>query len=130
MCVFTTFINICPCICGVLASTVSPGMHSCGAHGCRVCERTLEECKDNMNFSTIVADIAILEGECAAIEIDLRDSFNAFCFTCRRITMSVPKGVSCTEQACYLRSQVHCFQQLCAYGLVVDDNPHDDMDES
>jgi len=90
-------------------------------HCCRVCERTVELSNAAPDFSTVVADVASLERECGAVEVDLRDSFNAFCFQCRRITMSVPVGVGANMQACYLRSQVHCFQQLLAYGLVVDD---------
>jgi hypothetical protein len=88
-------------------------------HVCRVCEKTLlcgEQCID---FSTVVADIADLHTSCASIEEDLHDSFNAFCFKCRRITMSVPAGVTVNEQVCYLRSQVVCLEQLRSYDLII-----------
>jgi hypothetical protein len=88
-------------------------------HGCRVCEETLE--RSSTDFSTVVVDLVLLKTECEEMEMDLWDSFNAFCFTCRCISMSVPVGVSHNGQACYLRSQIQCFRQLQAYGLVVGD---------
>jgi hypothetical protein len=91
-------------------------------HCCRVCARTLELSCAGPDYSTVVADVASLERECGTVETDLRDSFNAFCFQCRRITMSVPVGLGANMQACYLRFQVSCFQGLLAHGLVVDDN--------
>ena len=89
-------------------------------HGCRVCEGTLEKC--SMDFSTVVVDVAVLKTEVKQMESDLLDSFNAFCFTCRCISMSVPVDESANAQACYLRSQIQCFRELQAYGLVVEDN--------
>ena len=79
--------------------------------GCRICEKTLELGADCTEFSTVVADVKRLLDECADIEMDLYDSFNAFCFTCRNISMSVPIGTP-GEQVCYLRSQVMYFQAL------------------
>jgi hypothetical protein len=90
---------------------------------CRVCENTLALSGNTLDYSTVIADVKALENDCAVVEVDLRDSFNAFCFKCRRITMSVPKSVTTSEQVAYLRYQVNCFQQMCAYGLVVNDNP-------
>ena len=89
-------------------------------HGCRVCEKTLENC--STDFSTVVVDTALLKTEVEQIESVLIDSFNAFCFKCRRISMSVPVDESANAQACYLRSQIQCFRMLQYYGLVVDDN--------
>ena len=89
-------------------------------HGCRVCEGTLEKC--STDFSTVVVDVAVLKTEVKQMESDLLDSFNAFCFTCRRISMSVPVDESANAQACYLRSQIQCFRMLQTYGLVVGDN--------
>lgn len=94
-------------------------------HVCRVCEQTLERRLECPDFSTVVADTTSLENECVEVEVDLRDSFNAFCFTCRRITMSVPTGATVNEQICYLRFQVGLFNEIKGYGLLVDDNPHD-----
>lgn len=82
------------------------------------------------DFSTVLSDPASLVHECAKVEVDLRDMFNAFCFKCRRITMSVPTGATANEQICYLRFQVGVFQQLQAYGLVVDDNPHNEVEDN
>ena len=81
------------------------------AQGCRICEKTLALGAECTEFSTVVADVNRLLGECAEIEMDLYDSFNAFCFTCRNISMSVPVGTP-GEQVCYLRSQVTYFQAL------------------
>ena len=89
-------------------------------HVCRVCEETLE--KSSTVFSTVVVDLTLLKTEVEQMESDLLDSFNAFCFTCRRISMSVPFGETANAQACYLRSQIQCFRMLQAYGLVVGDN--------
>jgi hypothetical protein len=88
-------------------------------HTCRVCAQSVERGLQCTEFSTVIADIHSLEASCAKIEIDLHDSFNAFCFECRRITMSVPLGGSVCQQVCYLRSQVCCFEQLKSYGLVL-----------
>jgi hypothetical protein len=44
--------------------------------------------------------------------------------------MSVPTGATANEQICYLRFQVGVFQQLQAYGLVVDDNPHNEVEDN
>ena len=93
-------------------------------HCCRVCARTVELSNAAPDFSTVVAGVASLERECRDVETDLRDSFNAFCFQCRRITMSVPVNLGANMQACYLRSQVTCFHDLRAHGLVVDDNQY------
>jgi hypothetical protein len=95
---------------------------------CRVCERTIDVGRECMDFSTVMADISSLEGSCAKVEVDLHDSFNAFCFKCHRITMSVPRSVSVNEQVCYLRSQVHCFEELQSYGLVLRQAPSDEME--
>jgi len=89
-------------------------------HGCRVCQGTLEKC--STDFSTVLLDTALLKTEVEQLEWDLMDSFNAFCSTCRRITMSVPVDESANAQACYLRSQIQCVRELQAYGLVVEDN--------
>lgn len=89
------------------------------AQVCRVCEQTLVIGSSCIDFSTVVADIPDLELSCVPIEEDLHDSFNAFCFKCRRITMSVPSDVGVNAQVCYLRSQVHIFKQLQSYGLVL-----------
>jgi tryptophanyl-tRNA synthetase len=88
-------------------------------HVCRICERTIEKAHDFIDFSTVLVDLNALQKKCLEVELDLRDSFNAFCFTCRQITMSVPAGTGVNEQMCYLQSQVNCFQQLKAYHLVV-----------
>jgi hypothetical protein len=88
-------------------------------HVCRVCVETLTIGSATPDFCTVVADVANLHGECILIEADLHDCFNAFCFTCRRITMSVPGGVTASEQVCYLRAQVNWFQQMEACGLFV-----------
>ena len=89
-------------------------------HGCRVCLGTLERC--TTDFSTALVDMTLLKTEVEKMESDLLDSFNAFCFTCRRISMSVPVEEAANAQACYLRSQIQCFRMLQAYGLVVGDN--------
>jgi hypothetical protein len=89
-----------------------------GGHVCRSCAGTLT-CETNTSptFSIVVADVKKLQRECLQVETDLFDSFNAFCFKCRSITMSVP-DVEQEEQICYLRMQVNLFQQLLACGLV------------
>ena len=89
-------------------------------HVCRVCEETFENC--STGFSSVLVDIVSLKKEVDQMESDLLDSFNAFCFTCRRVTMSVPIDESAEVQVCYLRSQIECFRLLQAYGLVVGDN--------
>jgi hypothetical protein len=88
-------------------------------HVCRVCAGTILYCLEHPDFSTVVADVSKLHIECGLIEEDLHDSFNAFCFVCRRITMSVPVDVTKSAQVCYLRAQVTWFQKLLSYGLVV-----------
>jgi hypothetical protein len=94
---------------------------------CHVCAQTIEYCRASPSYSTTAADIDLTELGCIDVERYLRDSFNAFCFTCRRITMSVPggSGVSANDQLCYLRSQVRCFHQLVKYDLVDDENMHE-----
>lgn len=92
-------------------------------HVCRICEQTLVLGSTCIDYSTSVAGIPHLEAACAQVENDLHDSFNAFCFKCRRITMSVPLGVAVNEQVCYLRSQVDCFEQLKSYELVLKKAP-------
>lgn len=87
-------------------------------HVCRICEKTLQRARPLLDFSTALADIVDLDTRCVEIEMDLYDSFNAFCFKCRNITMSVPGGVSVNEQVCYLRSQIICFEALCSHGLI------------
>jgi hypothetical protein len=94
-------------------------------HVCRVCEETLLAGRGCIDYSTAVADIDDIELQCTTIETDLHDSFNAFCFKCRRITMSVPVDATVNGQVCYLRSQVDHFKKLESYGLVVKE-PHDD----
>ena len=89
---------------------------------CRVCEETFLKGHKTSTFCRVLVDITALEKECVEIEMDLKDSFNAFCFKCRKISMSVPSGLDVDEQLCYLRSQVQCFHQLQAYGLVLDEN--------
>jgi hypothetical protein len=91
------------------------------AHVCRVCEQTFANSRKTPTFCTALLDIKELEKQCVEVELNLRDSFNAFCFTCRHISMSVPTCVSTDEQICYLQSQVQCFQQLKAYGLVIEE---------
>jgi hypothetical protein len=88
-------------------------------HVCRMCVEVLVLDTEHMAFSTVLADVPSLRVECAAVEADLHDSFNAFCFKCRRITMSVPIGDTQAEQICYLRAQVDWFHQLHACGLFV-----------
>jgi hypothetical protein len=95
-------------------------------HVCRICEQSLELSRKTPVFSTVLVNIDELEQECMNLEGDLHDSFNAFCFTCRRITMSVPIYKSCSEQVCYLRSQVRCFEELKRYGLLVDEFVEDE----
>jgi hypothetical protein len=97
-------------------------------HVCRVCADTLQRGTDTPDFSTVVSDVMKLHDECEEIEADLHDSFNAFCFTCRRITMSVPGEVTHSEQVCYLRAQVNWFKQLCACGLSMNDIPRHSSD--
>ena len=86
---------------------------------CRVCEKTLVLGKDCIDFSTAVADIGNLATQCVELETDLHDAFNAFCFKCRNITMSVPGGCSTNQQVCYLRSQVNHFESMKSLQLVV-----------
>jgi hypothetical protein len=97
-------------------------------HVCRVCADTLERATQIPDFSTVVSDVVKLHDECEGIETDLHDSFNAFCFTCRRITMSVPGGVTHSEQVCYLRAQVNWFKQLRACGMFMDNIPRHSSD--
>ena len=94
---------------------------------CHVCAHTIQRCREIPTYSTTVVDIDLTELGCNDVERYLRDSFNAFCFTCRRITMSVPGGigVSANEQLGYLRSQVDCFNKLVEYDLVIDENMHE-----
>ena len=91
-------------------------------HLCRVCEATFSKGRETPSFCKVLLDIDALEKQCVEIELDLKDSFNAFCFKCRRISMSVPSGVDIDAQLCYLCSQVQCFHQLQVYGLVLDEN--------
>ena len=90
-------------------------------HACRVCEKTFARSRDAPTYCNVLVDVAALVRECVEVELDLRDSFNACCFTCRHISMSVPSGVSVDAQLCYLKSQVICFGMLKSYGLVVDE---------
>ena len=85
---------------------------------CRTCENTLVLGTDCTNFSTVLADVQSLRTECAEIETELYDSFNAFCFKCRTISMSVPREMAAGQQVCYLRSQVMLFQELQKCNLI------------
>jgi hypothetical protein len=94
-------------------------------HVCRVCENTLVDSSKFLDYRTVLADVQSLQHECGQIETDLRDSFNAFCFKCRRITMSVPSETTTADQVSYLRYQVDYFQKMRSAGLVVCDNADD-----
>lgn len=98
-------------------------------HICRVCAGTLAHGANNPDFSTVVSDIVRLHDECEEVEANLCDSFNAFCFTCRRITMSVPGEVTPSEQVCYLRAQVNWFNQLRMCGLFAPDHRRHSSDD-
>jgi hypothetical protein len=91
-------------------------------HVCRICEQTFSKGHQTVTFCKVLVDLKALEKQCVEIELNLRDSFNAFCFKCRHISMSVPSGVDVDAQLCYLRSQVECFNQLQAYGLILDED--------
>ena len=90
-------------------------------HVCRVCEKTFEKSRTTPTFCNVLVGITDLEDACVKIELELRDSFNAFCFKCRHISMSVPGGCSADAQLCYLPSQVTFFQQMKSFGLVIDE---------
>ena len=90
-------------------------------HTCRVCAKTFSNGRAAPTSCNVLVDVTALERECVEIELELRDSFNAFCFTCRHISMSVPTGESVDAQLCYLRSQVMCFEQLKRYGLIIEE---------
>lgn len=86
---------------------------------CRVCAGTFERMVDD--YSMAAVNPTELKIKCEQIEIDLFDSFNAFCWTCRRISMSVPAETTSNAQLCYLRGQVIYFDKLAAYGLLSGD---------
>jgi len=88
---------------------------------CRVCERTFEKSREAPTFCNVLVGITALEKACVNIELELRDSFNSFCFKCRHISMSVPEGGSADAQLCYLQSQVTCFENMKSFGLVNDE---------
>ena len=83
---------------------------------CRVCAGTFA--KTAIDYSVVLVDPTELKEKCEQIELDLYDNFNAFCFLCRRITMSVPANCSANVQICYLRGQVLCFDRIVSYGLL------------
>ena len=88
---------------------------------CRVCEKTFEKCRQTPSYCTALLDTGDLEKQCIELELDLKDSCTAWCFTCRHISMSVPKHADAIEQICYIQSQVQCYQMLIAYNLVIDE---------
>ena len=90
-------------------------------HVCCVCEKTFEKNRDVPTFCNVLLGITALEEACVRIELELRDSFNAYCFECRHISMSVPRGGSADAQICYLQSQDTCFEQMESFGLVNDE---------
>jgi hypothetical protein len=87
-------------------------------HCCRFCEKTLERVVPD--YSTVCA--AVTEIECAAVELRLHDSYNAFCFECNRISLSVPVAAGPQEQLRYLRFQLDTLKKLYSYGLIVEDD--------
>jgi len=91
-------------------------------HVCRVCEKSFKKVRQEPSYASVLVCVEQLETECVDLELDLRDSFNAFCFKCKHISMSVPRGLSAIEQICYLRSQVDCFQQMKNFNLVSDED--------
>jgi hypothetical protein len=94
----------------------------CMGQVCRTCESTLVLGAHCTDFSTVIADVQSLSDECAEIEKELYDSFNAFCFKCRTISMSVPREMTAGQQVCYLRSQVTHFQELQQCNLIKPNN--------
>ena len=96
---------------------------------CRVCEDVFNKTRDSPTYCTVLLDITELQRKCVQLELDLKDSCNAFCFKCRHISMSVPKGVSTDEQVCYLQSQVKCFNLLESYNLFIQEEWVDSQDK-
>jgi hypothetical protein len=92
-----------------------------GGQVCRVCENTFKKSRETPSYCTALLNSIHLERQCVELELDLKDSFTAFCFKCRHISMSVPKGASVDEQMCYIQSQVQCFHLLESYKLVIEE---------